>query len=435
MTYAMYILRQEETITFSKVKDSPRFMFDIDTASLWPTFPETPLSQSPYSIQLTDGIINQSIPLYLRGHRRINTLSEFRRRFRLATGGAFENINLKKLNASICGSILIPCVHRSPLEDSPIATIKPIAITRTKNAYMTDYTPEDVPFLNYLEYFYPGYVSLNNVEYEQSIAHKRDDTVMIKYENEEPITIKKISKGVDYNKLADIDISITTTSFETFQTRATLIYNQVVANCKHRGPVYMTEEYTITNVKFKIYGPGIPRPFDIFKTFSSPDKLVKMFHLGIVRMYYDGQVMMYRSCISSMLSGICESYKIHSCKKIPADIILKYLSRGISVVLNGNELKAVIAYIKTSERWNYIFDGTLDLCNTINASHQFFTSNNGIRFGLRKLHEKKQNYNMIVSNVVNKPIYTQQYGDVRARDYSSILAPNSDLIRRAVEYA
>jgi hypothetical protein len=439
MTYAMYILRQEETISFSKVSDKSRFIFDLETASRWPVFDHVALSQSPYAIQLTDGIIDKSVPLYLKGVRRIASASEFNRRFRLATGGAFDGIDFKKLKAVVCGSILIPCVHISPLEESPIATNKPLRSKR-KNVYMTDYTNDDIPFLNYLEYYYPGYVSLYENEYNDEITPPFTENVDdIKYEADEAeemsadIPIYK-NTNVLYNKMADIDVAITTNRFAAFKDTAKLIYDQVVKNCKHRGAVYIREEHSATNVKFKIYGPGLPRPFDIFKTYKTPDKLVKLFHLSAVRMYYDGQVMLFRSCITSLLSGVCESYKIHSCKKVPADILLKYMNRGITNVLNKSEIRSVATYARTNERWRFLFNHLVKFCNGINANHPFFSSGMGIRSGLVSNHEKKQVDSIKTDNIISNPVYSYKFGSLQTNDNTHMIPPDINVIRTAIDY-
>ena len=412
MTYAMYILRQEETISFSRVSRKVRFLFSIDAASRWPVFDNISLSQSPYVIQLTDGIIDKSIPLYLSGSRRINNIETFHHRFNIATGNAFNAIDLKYLNASVCGSILIPCVHINPLE----------------NLFDS--------FTAYLEYYYPGYNSLYKSDYDREIMPSHTENIIISYEDDEPIIIKKIiQKNTKYEKMADIDVSITTNDFATFKERAYILYEQVVKNCKNNGEVYIKEERSETNTKFKIYGPGLPRPFDIFKTFNSPAKLVKLFHLSAVRMYYDGNLMMYRSCISSLLSGVCETYKIHSCRKVPADIILKYVIRGISIVLNKNEIDTITAYIKSSQRWRYIFNHVNKLCHTLDINNPIFTACNGIRHGLIADSPIRSRY--CVNNEKNKKVidetYIYPYGTLQTHDNSKMIPPNVYVIRDAIE--
>ena len=410
MTYAMYILRQEETISFSHVSEKVRFLFDINIAARWPVFNYISLSQSPYAIQLTDGIIDRSIPLYLTGARCINDFDTFISRFNIATGNAFINVDFKYLNASVCGSILIPCVHKNPLEGL------------FKN------------FEDYLDYYYPGYNSLNTDDYDAEMEIIQEKNITIKYDDDEPIIIKKIIPKCEYyNKMADIDVSITTNNFATFKERAYIIYEQVVKNCKSIGAVFIKEERSETNTKFKIYGPGLPRPFDIFKTSKSPAKLVKLFHLSAVRMYYDGKLMMYRSCISSLLSGVCESYKIHSCRKVPADIILKYVIRGISNVLNKNEIDAISAYAKTSSRWRYIFNHVAKLCSTVNINNPIFMSNSGIRYGLKSKYEKKES--IIVDKIVSNPVYVHPFGTLQTHTNSKMISPDLHVIRNAVEYA
>jgi hypothetical protein len=163
MYYAMYIMRQEETIMFSNVNIKSRVLFKLDEANKLPIFKTRHIDSNPYIIQLTDDTpLGQTMPFYLHGERRINSKEEFMRRFNIASGGAFKGIDLKAINAAISGSILIPCVHRSPLESLSGTILDRTRETiECKYPYMIDtpQTPEDIAFANYLEYYYPSYVS------------------------------------------------------------------------------------------------------------------------------------------------------------------------------------------------------------------------------------------------------------------------------------
>ena len=175
MYYAMYILKQEETIMFSQISMKSRVLFSLEEASSLPTFDGCHIEKSPYIIQLTnDTPIGRTMMFYLQGDRRINSKKEFNRRLRIATGGAFNGVDFKSIGAAITGSILIPCVQCSPLEDrfSEVEWDRTRPNIPVKYPYMID-TPskEDLAFINYLEYYYPSYVSLSDEDYKKQVLN------------------------------------------------------------------------------------------------------------------------------------------------------------------------------------------------------------------------------------------------------------------------
>lgn len=440
MFYAMYIARQEETIVFSQVLLQHRFVITLDNACCIPHFANNNLDRDPHLIQLTnDSRLSNVIPLHLRGARCINKRDEFQRRFDLITGQAFRDINLRELNASITGSILIPCVHKSPLEDSfknlnwnfdrskEIQTKLP-ALQNYK--YMVDNpaTDEDINFLNYAEYFYPSYVSLTDDDFANQVLTQ-------------DAQIDKSAVCVGHNQLADVDISITSSTHEDFKLKAYLLYDQIRKNVLRRGAVYITEIKTRASIKYKIYGPGLNRPMDVFRIAYEPIKMVKKFHVPCVRAYYNGDVYMLRACVSSLLSGACDSYKWFSCNKICVDVILKYIQRGISIVLNQLEKKILIEYIKTNPRWNAIFlmyDLDPAKCfGTITQYHPFFYPgmvNCGVRESLRVFERSDYTRNICATVLCAEfPNDARSYGSVKTRTETQIELPSLTMIDSAIK--
>lgn len=499
--YAMYILRQEETIMFSQVKSNYRVIFTLEQACNLPTFDKAPIDRDPYILQLTDvDRISDSVIFYLRKGRKINTPKEFQRRFNLATGGAFKNVDLKSLGASITGSILIPCVHSSPLEESFTGLDWNRDRTmETPFPWMVD-TPvnqKDADFLNYLEYYYASYCSLTDEEYKIQVLKKEQTEIKIEDNNDlqydddnnnistaviinsklqnttveaEPEKTKvktnvnsttvsksvnsttvstplkkedtenKSKRKVEYNQLADIDVSITTKDLPTFKINALALYEKIKKNCEHRGPVYIKEVKTIASVKYKVYGPGLPRPIDIFRIPYDPIKMVKKFHVHPVKMYYDNEVFLFRSCIASLLSGVGENYKWFSCNKVPIDVLLKYAQRGLTIILNSNERKAVTNYLNIDERWGLMLKHLkikperIYCC--VPASHSFFNPgmyNAGIRLGLRKFNkESKQVYSN--SLVVPHSKSLTPYGELLIKDNNKFYPPDVNKITACFEH-
>ena len=451
LSYAMYILRQEETIMFSKVCDNYRVLLTHEQALMLPVF-SMHIEQSPYIITLTDDTrLSSTMIFHLMGKRRLCTSDEFKNRFRLATGGAFNNIDLSSIGAAITGSILVPCVHISPLEEqfNNCQWDRSRSFPIRHDYMIDDFTNSDIPFLNYLEYYYPSYCSLTDEDYCKTMNVKPvadDDDLIYDEDLVEPTeteattepTENKSSKGIEYNQLADIDISITTNSIETFKERVYILYNKILENCQHRGHVYITCIKTISSIKYKIYGPGVPRPMDVFRISYSPAKMVKKFHLHVVKMYYVNTLTLFRSCVSCLLSGISESYKWFACKKIPADVLLKYAQRGFTTVLNQVERESIANYIVTNDRYSlmlqYLQIKPNEIYCCVNNKHAFFKPclySAGIRLTLRMFTLCDEPYNRLVISY-NQSL--KPYGVLQFADVKKIYPPNQMIVLSALNH-
>ena len=490
MYYSMYLLRHEETIMFNNIDNKYRVVFSLKEAASLPNYSMANLDTSPYVLQLTENTnIYKTMPFYLYGKRSINSVEEFNKRFNLVTGGIFEGINLRELNAAITGSILIPCVLKSPLEHDfdSVQWNRERTNIKMNHPYMIDMSKNnDEAFINYAEYYYPSYVSLTDEEYIKEVykaADKSDktdvrnnlDCPIIKYEDtdenkphttsehkphttsehkphttsehkqhttSEKVDIDKIinntenksSVNITYNKLADIDISITTRDINDFKNKVHILFNKIKNNAAHRGEVYINEIITIASVKYKIYGPGVPRPIDVFRIPYEPIKMIKKFHINVVKMYYDGELYLLRSCVTTLLSGVGENYKWFSCNKSPADVLLKYTQRGISIILNSKERKSIVNYVNINERWGTIFKSIKvapeKMFCSVTERHAFFRPgifNAGIRLGLRNFERDQEGiYNNVLSNesevfnIDNKQIITHTSKKIYQPEYRLI---------------
>jgi hypothetical protein len=495
--YSMYLLRQEETIMFNNINNSSRIIFSLEEAHNMPNYSTVNLDINPYVTQLTDNTnIYKTMPFYLYGKRFINSTSEFNRRFKLVTGGIFEGINLRELNAAITGSILIPCILKSPLEHDfdSVQWKRERDNILLKYPYMIDNpSAHDEAFINYAEYYYPSYVSLNDEEFinevygnnKKNVLHSDNLSSDIEYEEHEQLyqksnqpeqltenaksnqpeqltenaksnqpeqlndtNINKVINNrenkshinVTYNKLADIDISITTRDIDDFKNKVYILFNKIKNNAAHRGAVYINEIISVASVKYKIYGPGIPRPIDVFRIPYDPIKMIKKFHTNIVKMYYDGELYLLRSCVSTLLSGINENYKWFSCNKAPADVLLKYAQRGITIILNCKERKAISNYVNINDRWKTLFENIRvvpeKMFCTVTERHAFFRPglfNSGIRLGLRRferdndgIYNNTLSYQNEIFNIAEKQIITHTN--------KKIYQPEYRIINEAVNY-
>jgi hypothetical protein len=306
-------------------------------------------------------------------------MEEFNERFAIATGNIFKGIDLTQYHACISGSILIPCVHKSPLERI------------FEN------------FKEYLEYYYPGYESmLPNMELQETFG---------------------------YNLLADIDIAIRTNPSENYDELATALIEKIKANDPNIKLNIVSNHKNMK--KYQLSGGNLIRPMEIFHIFNSSHiKMVKRFHLPTVRMYYDGDtVFMLRSCIAALLSGVCDSYKWFSSNKIAADVMLKYAQRGISIILNENERKIVQEYIKSNGRWKKLpTDKWFGVCN---LQHIFFYPDQwhgGIRYGLKDMSPKIDFYPIKSFNVSAQPNFNMKIGNTLVYDTIKIYPPNQTLL-------
>lgn len=451
MYYAMFILHHEDTVMFSQIHRNYRIIFTHSEAICMPQTYKLHLEIDPYIQQLTgDGYLMKSIPYYLRCKRYFYPINIFERRLFLATGGALANIPLHKYKASISGSILIPCLVYCDLEKDfnnvRFKTKRNIQkdIKFNDNLYeFCDFlTQTEKNFVSYLEYYYPSYHSLTDNEYKAKVLTQLiEEEKNIASIDEEK---KEESPNLKYNLLSDIDINISTDNFESFDELAKLIISKIQKNCLHIGDVWYKKIYTISSFKYKIYGPGLMRPIDLFRVPYGSDKMVKKFHCPIVRSWYDGAniqnnelydhnlqsmdnfwknkaynnydikydddddyieieskdesevvpdkslyyigVNIIRSGLCAALSGVNENYKWFFNNKPCCEVILKYAQRGFSTIINEKEKKAMIEYMKTTVKWSNYINKNIDIMGVMNTNHIFFNpciNNDGIRYKLR----------------------------------------------------
>ena len=350
--YAMFILNHEDTVMFSQIRRNYRIIFTHEEASLLPQTHTMHIEQDPYIQQLTGESLIHTLPYYLRCERYIQPVSVFERRFHLATGGTFANINLLHHNASVSGSILMPCNFYVELEKD----FKRVRFN-TKRAVRGEFndnlynpigpdklTEDEKDFMSYLEYYYPSYHSLCDSDYVKQVLTKTDDVIKCNEEKKESHVKPK------YNELTDIDIAITVDNYETFEEIACKLGEQIRKNCEHIGKVWIQKVYTASTFKYKLYGPGLIRPIDMFRISYGPDKMVKKFHCPIVRSWYDGcnlqtntgSNMIISACFTG-LSGVNNNYKWFFTSKPCVEVILKVAQRGFTTICNDKEIKALKA--------------------------------------------------------------------------------------------
>jgi hypothetical protein len=515
MYYSMFILCHEDTIMFSQIKRDYRIIYTHVEALNMPTTYMMHIEQDPYIQQLTNSSLLQSVTYYARCERSINSIDVFERRLFLATGGALTNIPLHKYKAAISGSIIIPCFTYFKVEDEfkRVRYNTQRSINKDNNILFNDdlYTPvgdscklnsNDKNFMSYLEYYYPSYHSYNDLEYSNKVLTRGATSVQIKDArlnvgehkeliDEKSVDVKLADKEIKskYNTLSDIDISISVDNYDTFEEIANILIKQIKKNCSHIGEVWMQKIITMSSFKFKLYGPGLIRPIDLFRVSCSPEKMVKKFHLPIVRSWYDGSnnivpdkfkhsekinafwkeksyelinnsyadkeqdiddkkfepyigLNILNSCLSAALSGINNNYKWFFNSKPCVEVVLKYIQRTISLIITDNEFTALIEYMNKSDRWkgyvSDIKDNIIHARGVVSLSHQIFNPcmlENGIRYKLRKFNKPVKyiySQRMHVGMIVPKT----EYGvSLKVKNNSTVVMPDVGKINAFIEYA
>jgi hypothetical protein len=504
MYYAIFILNHEDMVMFSQIKRNYRIIFTHSEALCMPLTYKLHVELDPYIQQITDtNYLCSSVPYYLRCKRHLFPIDVFERRLFLATGGALVNIPLHKFKAAVSGSIIIPCLVYCELEKDfqniRYETKRTInnQVKYNDNLYnfCDKLTPEERDFISYLEYYYPSFHSLTDNDYISQVLTQSTD-VEKKISDEKDWKDEKKEDPeykLKYNLLSDIDISITTDNYETFDDLAQLLSKQIQLNCRHIGEVWVKKIYTVSSFKYKIYGPGLMRPIDLFRVPYCPDKMVKKFHCPIVRSWYDGKnktkndihnhekildtflqkkrtltsvetydisygdepnepneedisetvspyyigVNIIRSCIAAALTGINNDYKWFFNSKPCVEVILKYAQRGFTTIINQKEITALVEYMKISPRWKQFVSDDIDTIGMMTRNHVFFnpcTVNAGIRHKLRKFRKSHMKmYNM--KQPVGLPHTNTEYDvNLAVKDNTKVFQPDVNKINMFVNY-
>jgi len=288
-----------------------------------------------------------------RDPTNLNTVTEFLRRLHQVTNGIFEGIDLRSLGAAVSGSILIPCCHVSTVENTAnnTALSKSIVmrIPRTHAKGVTHTTVqmhEWMRFIERTELVYPGYASMDEAELKELLSSDED-------------TVKSY-EGTHTNDLADVDLSITCANPEAFDNQVVGLHIAICTRHPQKD-IRIRRIKTRSGYKYRMFGYGMSRPVDIFCTNKAPIDLVRGYHLPCVRMFWDEGYtkadlqqagahlqgpQIYNSCYSALVSGINNDYRWFGCNKIPLDVIIKYMARGITTSFNHREEQIYCAYLK-----------------------------------------------------------------------------------------
>lgn len=187
----------------------------------------------------------------------------------------------------------------------------------------------------------------------------------------------------------DIDIAVKTSSYKEFMNRAEEIIKLISKNLG--SPATYTLKTSASGVRFQVRHTKLDRHFEIFRTPLEFIRLVGGFHVPCVKAYWDfsrRDLIMTRSFVTAMVTGVLESFDWFSTLKNPIDVILKYAQRGYSTALNDKEFACVEAYLaKKNGAWSYPqYASRKGMAGSFTNSHPFFRIESvpkGVRHGMQ----------------------------------------------------
>jgi len=350
--YMMHILYKEECYLRSYMMPEHRCLIDLEAACRLPKH-DGPIEESPYvPLSLAPQILTNKAPLLKSIYETAGTwrgfydTAEFKRRFRVFTGGLFDDLNTDKL--WICGSCIPACAVRSPLEQLFIQSLD-----KDDN-----YILNDNELNAYFEEFYPSLVALEHTYFDIN-------TEMTNAEVEAAVS--------------DVDIIVHVADDEEFDKHAKRIFEHVknkIAQAWQTDNTVVQLRKIDTAVSYKYYlsidkgtvrWPGI----EIFRVFEThPIGAISRFHVPAVRGSYDGNtVKVLPSIIAFAMSGYFMDFRWVSCIKNAKDILLRYHLRGGTFIMNDNEITDLQAYIESSSKWapvrRYLLSSSRDINNPL----------------------------------------------------------------------
>lgn len=252
MFYGLYILSREEIFAEKGITADCRFTFNAKLLRQIPSLKNSGPNTNPWNTYIIGSQYTTDRALFhVEGQRKLTSEDVFNRRLHIATGGVFKNIDLKKFNAILTGSILAPCAAYNPLEQLFIGSNDPEYKT------INQIEPEkltDEEFNNYINYLYP---SENEIDEDTKVSY---DDLMI----------------------SDLDVAIKNTDMKDYIQKSKLFFLEIKKNVPNAD---LVEYATTASMKYKII-MSKRRSIDLFpvKDLTWFD-LVRRFHLSVVRMF------------------------------------------------------------------------------------------------------------------------------------------------------
>jgi hypothetical protein len=420
MSYSIFFLLKEERMAGRQIAIDADVEFTATQFRALPVFNCNPDS-SPYFPEIytpRPEIVGMSTIalLYLHGPRRMTTQTEFLERMSIVTGGLLDGVMLKNYGAIFTGSLLVPCNSTSPLE-------------------------QKYSFKEIIDMFYPGPSAINHL-YEEFIAwraglmdtdtkHMTDEEFCVYYTTTHPNDEYKRVIGVytDWKakciQLPDIDIAITAACMEEYDARV----KDLIARLQMNTSIPLNLIKVPTNYggyKWAIRSPGV-RPIDLFRINVRAVTLHQKYHQCIVKFWWDGvEVRALASGVCAALTGINAWWRWFSSNKIPPAILMKYMQRGYTTLLNNHERKVMCQYVEHDEKYRYMRNNMTS--GKISPMHILFSNKHGIR----------ENFPM---ETIQRHVNTTSFWPHRVPSYmrfhnhGRLISPNIGEFKQSIEIA
>jgi hypothetical protein len=406
--YTWITLYTEESIKKINVSINDRFIFNIETASLLPSFPYniTEPKTSPYlPILVSDSALDfrsncfPVLPLYSEKYDYgVCTGNTFKKRVSIFFSNTEHDLleGLDFNGIGITGSCIACCLPNfNPLQ----------LIFNDFNEFANEYYRNaDLDIISNL----PDFEFIDKAKHiievlRTNISNKLGHSITdIEIDSN---FIKTIFICVNDNYIKDnFNCSKDEIDFNNIEIK-TYFYNIYIENKKkmYNDNIikYPLEKYkniydnvsidkiSITykpniyfqyneNIKYKISTP-YTKVIEFFQVKANDFfKVLSTFHLPIVRAYYNGStVYMTPSCISACMTLYNLDIKYFTSTNYPAEIINKYRQRGFGVFLNKNEKLKLMEYSFQIPFWNEKFNikdktSIKNILNVYNVKHDFY---------------------------------------------------------------
>lgn len=308
LRYAFYILLFEERIRMSNMSTESRNMFNLNDAHFLSKQMTGLETMTHPMVFMADPFFNNLTFYTGAGGRGIVDQSEFQRRLNYMAPFLKESkLNLAKYNACISGSTLLPCISNVP---------------------------------------------------HQALFNSWEDFVTYYYSDSDIDISIHVDKQEEYHEIAERFIADLTLAMQAYNV--SVGYEKVE---RMSGFKYCLRFISSNQAKY--------RSIDLFHSRRDPVRLTKMYHLAVVRSYYDGlNVWMHTSAVVSILSGLNYNFKYTTViAQSLGNVILKYAIRGFATNITKTESQVLMSYMKKSPDWSSV---ACDSIGYVTINHPFF---------------------------------------------------------------
>lgn len=368
--FGYYLIYNEELIIGNKSGFNSRHILDYEAFTKIPIF-KGPIDKNPFipitiNSEQLKGPENSIIP-YLKEEWGSYSIYSVWKRFDIFTDGIFQGLNPDKIYFT--GSVISACLARNPLEklfginlDNDLIFEKNKSpdnpgynnhLNRVKKLWIK-WDKMYKKLVNYFDEYYPSKNIFPEIKIDQNFTY----TNLLDLEDQ----------------LSDIDIIIDTNSDSEFDLITKEIFSCVKSNLirKHqreltRDELKLIEVQGNKSYKYYLSGTLLKRSIEIFRFyFFNPIGGVVKFHFPCVRGLLApnselngllfGKIYITPSLGSYLNTGLLIDFRWIATKKSLKSLILKYYTRGASLIINQNENEEIIKYIKADPKWAHILE-------------------------------------------------------------------------------